>query len=112
MPTPDASPPTVASGAQSAARSLLLSVQMPPVSPSIARHVQDITSGVLTLARSRQGRIAAITVLADPAFIADSGPGLKAALADRLAGMGNQAVEVLLRAGDGPPRLLSIEYAR
>lgn len=84
---------------------------MPPLSPSIARHVQDITSGVLTLARSRQSRIAALTVLVEPSLIAESGASLRAALADRLAALGNRSVEVILRPGEGPPRLLSIEYA-
>lgn len=85
---------------------------MPPVPPSIARHVQDITSGVLTLARSRQGRIAALTVLADAGFIEESGDSLRSALAERLAAFGNCSVDVVLRPGEGPPRLLSIEYSR
>lgn len=85
---------------------------MAPVSPNLARHVQDITSGLVTLARSRQGHIAALTVAAEATFLAESGAALKAALVERLRALGSPDVEVVLRVGEGPVRLLSVEYAR
>lgn len=81
---------------------------VPAVAPPSTRerHIEDLLSGVVALARARGGRVVAITVATPPG--ADLGEDLRA----RLSPLGYPDVDVVTLTAEGPTRLLSVEYAR
>lgn len=73
------------------------------------QQLDDLAAHLALLARSRTGRLAALTLGAPSEILKDD---VCSGLRDRLAGLGHPAVEVSSQPAGGPLRVLWVEFAR
>lgn len=75
----------------------------------LSQQLDDLAAHLAMLARSRMGRLAALTIGVPPSALDDqTARGLR----DRLAGLGHPAVEVAAQPMGGPLRVLWVEFER